>query len=317
MSAVKNSRFSKDYPLRQSCQIAKCYKCDLAVPNGPGLGNIVCYTRLAEDLGRRLGRPLRVLTRPQLLVRGNCDPKNPTPVWNSNPFIERIVSCNEDEMGAIIAEKDDMCQFGHIIENLCATHCIRPSNIRGSIFLTARECKAALKLISHLPRPVVALHPGGKTSSPKDSPWYLDRWKEIVERWQSRIGFLQLGLRSVEDKELGAFYPELSIRQSIAAIWACDGFLGFDSGFAHVATAFEKPAAVLWDATLKEDIERNKETGFAIAHLLRWGYPQNLNLIILGERQKEILEACSDFIDRISRSFDRKIYLPNLGFNVQ
>jgi hypothetical protein len=190
-------------------------------------------------------------------------------------------------MGAIIAEKDDMCQFGHIIENLCATHCIRPSNIRGSIFLTARECKAALKLISHLPRPVVALHPGGKTSSPKDSPWYLDRWKEIVERWQSRIGFLQLGLRSVEDKELGAFYPELSIRQSIA------------------------------DATLKEDIERNKETGFAIAHLLRWGYPQNLNLIILGERQKEILEACSDFIDRISRSFDRKIYLPNLGFNVQ
>ena len=36
---------------------------DLAVPNGPGVGDI-CSTRLVEDYARRVGRPIRLLTAP-------------------------------------------------------------------------------------------------------------------------------------------------------------------------------------------------------------------------------------------------------------
>jgi hypothetical protein len=72
-------------------------------------------------------------------------------------------------------------------------------------------------------------------------------------------------------------------------VWASDLFVGFDSSVAHVATAFELPALVLWDPIRKVEIEEQWQTGFAAAALARWSYPQNRNLVILGDRDNTIL----------------------------
>ena len=53
---------------------------------------------------------------------------------------------------------------------------------------------------------------------------------------------------------------------------------------------------MLWDALRKEPLEEEKEAGFSIAYLLRWAYPQNKNLVIIGEKDHEILESCLEFI---------------------
>ena len=69
IDALSASRFSGRPPVEQTKQIAREYGCDLAIPNGPGIGNVVCYTRLVEDLALALGRPLRLLSAP---IRANA-----------------------------------------------------------------------------------------------------------------------------------------------------------------------------------------------------------------------------------------------------
>ena len=90
----------------------------------------------------------------------------------------------------------------------------------------------------------------------------------------------------------------------IALIWASDIYIGFDTGPSHIATALQKPSLVLWDALRKAPLEEEKEAGFSIAHLPRWAYPQNKNLVIIGEKDREILESCLEFIFYQKESFD-------------
>ncbi|MCL2933939.1 MAG: hypothetical protein MGG11_17330 [Trichodesmium sp. MAG_R03] len=52
---------------------------------------------------------------------------------------------------------------------------------------------------------------------------------------------------------------------------------------------------MLWDALRKEPLEEEKEAGFSIAYLPRWAYPQNKNLVIIDEKDHEILESFLDW----------------------
>lgn len=307
---LRASRFSASPPVERTKQIASRHGCDLAIPNGPGIGNVVCYTRLVEDLAREMGRPLRVLTGPLDPRMGSRSAEHPHPLWEANPFIDEIIDLEQldpEAMGVVNTEKDDLCQFSHVIENLCAAYGLRPRALRGSLFLHDHEMRAAIEGLRHLRRPVVALHPFGKTSSPEDSPWHVKQWRRLVQRAGKRVSFIQLGFHQREQKDLGIEYPDADIRRAIALIWAVDLFIGFDSGLAHIATALQKRSAVLWDAAHKEPIERSKERGFAASLLLRWAYPQNRNIVLLGERDAEVLALCEEFIDEGVRSFHRKI----------
>lgn len=308
MSTDRQSRFSTRAPLQETKHVANRFQCDVAAPNGPGIGNVLCYTRLIEDMALSMGRQLRLATAPLDPKAGARSTLHPYPLWEHNPYIADIINLeavDPQALAMVNGEKDDLCQFSHVIENLCGSYGLRPRALRGSLFLAVDEMRTALGALGHLRRPIVAIHPYGKTASPEGSPWYLTSWQRLIAA-RPTVSFFQLGADS-EKKPLGIHYPHADLRAAIALIWAADLFVGFDSGLAHIATALQKPTLVLWDAVYKEPIEAAKEPGFAASLLLRWAYPQNRNLLILGERFDETVTLCLEFIDETISSFKRQV----------
>jgi ADP-heptose:LPS heptosyltransferase len=108
------------------------------------------------------------------------------------------------------------------------------------------------------------------------------------------VSFFQIGNDNGTQKPLPVFSPVTTTRQIMALIWASDVYIGFDSGTSHIATALEVPALVLWDAVRKVELEEDKNRGFSTAMMSRWAYPQNKNLMLLGERRGEIMEQFND-----------------------
>ena len=303
-------RFLETEPFVYSKQYAAQYDCDLAIPSFLGLGSKVCYTPLVEAFALQQGHALKILTAPHY----KPNPKDPEgakvdwtrDIWQNNPYIKEIVDANAIDssiMQDINSEFDNFCQSQHEIVNLCAPYGVRPRYLRGSLFLSPEEMQWGLATLSHLPRPLVCLCPYGTSASLPSSPWYLERWLELIAKLSPNVSFFQIGHSHLEQKELSIFTPTTSVREMMALIWASDLYLGFDTGPSHIATALQKPSLVLWDAIRKVPLEEAKQEGFSIAHLLRWAYPQNKNLVILGEKDREILEDCIEFIVEQTKSW--------------
>ena len=274
------------------------------MPNGPGVGDILCFTRLVEDYARRVGRPIRLLTAPIELRYGTHPRDGPFPIWANNPFVQEIVNSDaidESIMSDVIIEKDNHFQFSHVIYNVGCCYGVAPVLVRPSLFLTHEEMKWALAAVGHIRRPLVCFLPSSGSSTPPGLPWHQERWIELIERYDRKVGFVRLGQRDHRFNSLPAPHIETSLREAFALIWAADAFVGFDSGMAHAAAAFSKSSAVLWDAVYKATREERKEAGFAVAALSRWGYPSNTNIIILGEKNHEALDVISSFLDEIVR----------------
>jgi hypothetical protein len=293
-------RFLDSDPFVRSRRHAVEQGCDLAIPGSIGIGSLICYTRLVEEFALRQGRPVRLLTVPFDCSHDGrrSEGEGDYPLWEGSPFVETIV--NADLIAPAIshdlsAEMDNFCQSRHEIENLCAPYGLRPRALRGSLFLSREEMQWGLAQLSALRRPVIALCPYGRSSSLPGSPWYLDRWLELVEALEEKAGLFQVGHDNFEHKSLPVFTPKTTIRQIIALIWASDLYMGFDTGPSHIATALGKPAVVLWDALRKAPLEEAKQAGFSIAHMNRWAYPQNRNLVILGEKKREVLDGCLEY----------------------
>jgi len=304
------ARFLASDPFARAREHADRYRCDLAVPSYLGLGSQICYTPLAEALARRLGRPLRLLTGPTDSAYGRHPEEELTfPVWENNPFIAEIVDAEEIDphiLEELSEEMDNYCHFGHVIENICAPYGVRPRRLAGSLYLTAAEMRWGLATLSHLKRPVVCLCPYGRSSSPPGSPWHLDRWLELIDALSAEAGLFQTGHDNFRTKKLPVLSPPSTVRQAMALIWASDLYVGFDTGPGHIATAFALPAAVLWDAPRKTRQQDPHRLGFNIAHISRWAYPQNRNLVILHERHGEVLQGCIDFVRETAAGFTRR-----------
>jgi hypothetical protein len=303
-------RFLPAEPFAFARRYAMEHGCDLAVPGSIGIGSLVCYTRLVEEFALREGRPIRLLTVPLDCSHDGrrSDGESDYPLWDCNPYIETIVNAELIDpaiSGHLSAEMDNFCQARHEIENLCAPYGLRPRALRGSLFLSREEMQWGLRQLSGLRRPVVCVCPYGRSSSLPGSPWYLDRWLELVEALDGVAGLFQIGNENFEQKPLPAFTPPTTIRKIIALIWASDLYIGFDTGPSHIATALATPAVVLWDAVRKAPLEEAKEPGFSIAHMNRWAYPQNRNLVILGEKEREVLDGCLEFAFETMASFKR------------
>jgi hypothetical protein len=264
----------------------------------------VCFTRLVEDYARKIGRPVSLLTAPLALKYGSHAGDGAYPVWENNPFVDEIINSDLLDlaiMKEVAVEKDNHFQFAHVIYNVGAAYGVPPRIIRPSLFPTSEELKWALSMFRDIPRPVVCLSSSGGSMTPKNFPWHFERWLELIERSKSKCGLVQIGRRDHNFKSLPIPFFDTSIRQAFALICACDGFIGFDSGLAHVAAAFSRPSAILWDAVHKAAREERKEPGFAFAAMSRWGYPFNRNVLILGERDREVLDVLSDFLHLLVR----------------
>lgn len=301
---IRPHRFFDTPPFYYAKHYAEKYKCDLAIPNGSGIGNVLAFTRLVEEYALKIGRRLKILTGPINPWVGTVQRESKYPTWENNPFISAIVDAEEIDpqiMEKVVLEEDNYCQFGHIIENICFCYGLKPRALRPSLFLSAQEMSWGIDTLSGLKRPVVCLHPTGTSSSTPDSPWFMDNWLQIIERLKDKVGFVQVGKFDTDHKQLGIESPETTLREAMAIIWAADMTLGFDSCLSHIATAFEKPAIVLWDAVRKSKLESAKHPGFASANMLRWSYPQNRNLLILEEKSDEIVRLCCEHILDITR----------------
>lgn len=272
--------------------------CDVAIPCYLGIGSLVCFTSLVEAMARSLGRPLRMLHGPGTPAYGRHPDEAPYPLWEQNPYLDQIVDADTIDgqiMRQVSREMDNFCQLGHVIEGICTAYGLRPGRLAGSLFLSLEEQRWALDQLAHLRRPVVFLCPYGRSSSPEGSPWYLEKWLRLIERLEGQVGFVH-SEREGHRKPLPIPGLSVTLRQSLALIWASDLYVGFDTGPAHIATAFGRPSVVLWDALEKTPLEDAKQPGFGIAHMSRWAYPQNRNLVILHERHDEVLEAVVGFV---------------------
>jgi len=288
-------------PLFHARRAAELAGCDLAIGNRLGIGSLICLTPAVKLTARRLGRPLRLLTAPYDIWNNRPVDGTPYPMWEQNPYIGEIVDgrvLDPDLMWEVSRESHNFPQTGHFIDNyLAASGLYRPSNmpLRGDIYLSAEERGVALERLAHLPRPLVCLCPYGRSSSASDSPWYLERWQELIAALDGRVGLFAVG-GGDSPKPLGVEQPATTLRELFALLWAADAYVGFDTGPAHAATALGLPSLVLWDAVAKSPLEEGKQPGYAAATLNRWGYPQNRNLTILGERGSEVMDEILSFL---------------------
>ena len=292
--------FLETSPLEQTKRLAAAYGCDIGIPNDAGIGNILMYTRVVEDFAKLKGRPLRILTGRLNPAIGVAENEEPFPLWRHNPFIESIVDgdlIDSQIMLAINKERDNLCQFAHMIENIAFHYGVRPRHLRPSLFLSKREQSWALNKLRKHRRPVVCLHPHGTSSPPPGHPWYEANWVKLMDAFEDRVTFLEIFKEDSEVKKFDTVKFKTRLRQMMGLVWASDLFIGFDSGIAHVATAFELPSIVLWEPLRKLEIEERWQTGFAPAALTRWSYPQNRNLMLLGDRDDAILSQISDWLD--------------------
>jgi hypothetical protein len=291
--------------------LAKETGCDLSAPNWYGIGNILVYSRLIEEFSLSVGRPIKLLTAPLRPSVGVVENEEPYPIWKHNPFIAEIINAEEidadfDVMRLINNEMDNFCHFNHMIENICANYGLKPRKLRPSIYLSPEEMAWGLNTISHLPRPVICIHPGGTSSVFKDSPWFSDNWEKIIKEFEGKASFVEISKRDLDHKNLSAFNTVTTLRQAMALIWASDIFIGFDSGPSHIATAFEKPSFILWNVLRKNAIEEPIKAGFGPATMLRWAYPQNRNAMLLGETQNEVYDQLKEFLIEKISGFSKK-----------
>lgn len=287
--------------------ICRQYKGDIAVPNVTGIGDVLMYTRLVEEVALRFGRPLNLLTGPIHPIDdvGTLNDEEPYPIWRSNPFINQLINLEEIDpaaLGEVNASHEKHCHFGHIIANICAEYGLVPRSLRPSVFLTEGECREALWMLSKLPRPVLCIHPYGTSSPEPDHPWENREWHQLLQELPSGVSVVEVGMHGREDKGLQTTRFRTTLRQMMALVWASDFFLGFDSSVAHVATAFGKPAMVLWDPVRKSQIDDQIQIGLGPAAFARWSYPQNRNLMLLGETKGEIRRVVLAWIVQMTQS---------------
>lgn len=287
--------------------IARKHGCDIAVPNVTGIGDVLMYTRVVEDLALHLGRPLNLLTgklRPVDGVR-TLDGEEDYPIWKANPFVNKIVDADDiapDILEQINVRHERHCQFGHMIANICAEYGLVPRALRPTVYLTESECRGALLKLSRLPRPILCIHPYGTSSPTESHPWYRREWIRLLEDTAGHLSIIEIGLHEREDKQLSTMRFRTTLREMMALVWASDIFLGFDSSAAHVATAFSKPAMILWDPLRKNEIDELVQPGFGPAAFSRWSYPQNRNMMLLGESDGEIRKIAIRWIFDFARS---------------
>lgn len=300
-------RFFPGCPFERAKYYASQAGCDLAIPNGKGIGNALVFTPLVEAIALKLGRRIRILTARLDPLIGKS-PSDGYAVWENNPYLKEIVDANTVDqriMSEINEEQDNIGQFGHVIENVCHAYGVVPRAIRPSLYLTSEEQSTAIDRLEQLRRPIVALHAGGTSTSTDESPWYCDKWKDICATLDGEVSFVQVAKVGFDQKPLGIFSPALSLREAMATIWACDMFIGFDSTPAHIATAFSRPSIVVWDVQKKSLIEDRHYLGYGPASMLRWSYPQNRNLMILGQKDESLLDVCINHIRSLAGSGKR------------
>ena len=299
-----SGRFLESEPFYWSRRYAAEYGCDITVPNGPGLGDALVFTRVVEDLGRHLGRPLILLTAGLSPSYGLVLGEDPYAIWRAHPFVAEVIDADQRNariMNRARQEKDNFPHFEHVICGISAAYGIPHSAVKPSLYLTYDEMRWALDAVASCRRPLLCLHRGG-TIQPRIAAIRDHLWCSALNRFEQKYGLVQIGRSDTDGPRPGPAIETTSIRQMFALIWAADGFIGFDSGPTHAAAAFDRPSVILWDAVGRTLLEEKKEPGFGFTNLVRWAYPQNENIIVFERFIDDALLRLEEAIGRLVRS---------------
>jgi hypothetical protein len=295
------ARFLSSRPFYWSRFLADAHGCDLTVPNGLGIGDVLVFSRLVEDLGRRRGRPLNLLTSGLELDYELLAEDDPLSVWSVNPFVGTITDADAIDpeiMQRARQEKDNFPHFDHVIRGIGRAYETPISMVKPAIYLSEEERAWALDALARYRRPLICLHRGG-TIQPVGAEIREELWAHAVDRLDQEFGLFQIGRSDIDGDRPGPPMLASTIRQMFALVWAADGFIGFDSGPSHVAAAFDRPSIILWDAVGRTPIEDSKEPGFAFSNLVRWSYPQNENIVVFKRFREEAMQRLVDAARRM------------------
>lgn len=297
----KTIRILDEPPFYYSKYYASRYNCHLSIPNNPGIGNVLAFTPLISAFSRKIGNRIRILTAPFSPITGKLYNEIDYPIFLNNPYIEEIINSDDIDRNIIQKinrEQDNYCHFNNIIKNICYYYNVIPSQEHPELYLSFEEKVNALERLTDFKRPIICIHPGGTSSSTIENPWFLKKWKKLIDSFSGNVTFVQVSLKDFDEKPLKTENFTTTLREAFSLIWASDYFIGFDSGMAHVATAFRKKSIVIWDVERKSFIEERHQAGFAPLSMIRWSYPQNVNLITLGEKDDEIIDICQQYINK-------------------
>lgn len=127
------------------------------------------------------------------------------------------------------------------------------------VYPSAEDLRAAQALLSDLPRPHVAIHPG---SGGAKKNWPLERWLEVQRKMldDTRVGHLiivggegdsqQLSrMRLTKPAERQTILESLPLPVLGAVLSQCALFVGHDSGISHLAAASGAPCLLLFGPT--------------------------------------------------------------------
>lgn len=172
---------------------------------------------------------------------------------------------------------------------------------RAQLFLTEAEIRWAKKLWGASQKPVVIIHPWGKTHS---SVLNAEAWSKILDSGQDRFRFMQVGIEGQEKVAgcekyffLSKAFPQA--RKLFSLISQAQFFMGVDSGPMHVARAFLLPSWIASDYGKKPELifqDRKNLPYFQSPGTHAFLYEQNTHIDVSLESLTAVLASGAQFL---------------------
>jgi ADP-heptose:LPS heptosyltransferase len=188
-----------------------------------------------------------------------------TNVPKIHPIYKRAIQLDYDKFVPTLANNSTS---KHLIDYLYDRLPFQLSNrlYIPKIFLNEQEQTYRHEEIARLGRPLIAVSPYGKKTSPWPGKIYpKDKWAKLCNLL-SKAGMKLIQIGATEDGDLlphTADWRDLGYRLTAAVIRQCDAVITHVGGIMHLATACQTPCVVLYGGTEDPKVS---------------GYPKNLNL---------------------------------------
>jgi len=167
-------------------------------------------------------------------------------------------------------------QHGSLLESFCQSAGLPPLTDAPTVHIPP-EVSAAVKSILP-PAPYWVLH---ATSNVPEKDWPVEKWRGLLSRLDTGSGlkFMEVGLEpaiAIGKPEVINLCGRLTIMELAEVIRHAAGFIGVDSGPAHLANAFARPSIILMGRFHTFD-RYQPFTGYFAEHageiLIQWNGP--------------------------------------------
>lgn len=157
----------------------------------------------------------------------------------------------------------------HVLRRVCESVGIPGEEVQPAIYYhpTEAERELAREVLPPADRPLVVVHPFSGFFAARTKQWHFSNWKRFLDLIPEDIETLRFcnpdEPATPTERSSHRDIQTTEIRHTAAYLERADAFIGQESGLAHLATALQVPAVVIF-------------TGYVPSSM--FGYPQNINL---------------------------------------